>query len=164
MLAAIDHLLRRCVMSYVLIGSFPKCCGMRGVRAAKNCLRAALWFILAGTPLSALPADAASPAESRSAPQITTPLKALVSEALQNNPEHQAARKEREAAQHRVAPAGALDDPMVEAGFINVPANSPRFDREDMTMKMIGLSQRFPYPGKRGLRQDVATKDAETVG
>ena len=148
-------------MSFVLIESFPKCCGMR---AAKNYVRAALWFIVAGMPVAALPADSSTPAESRSAPPITTPLKELVSEALQNNPEIQAARKEREAAQHRVAPAGALDDPMVEAGFINVPANSPRFDREEMTMKMIGLSQRFPYPGKRGLRQDVATKDAETVG
>ena len=151
-------------MSFVPIESFPKWGGLRGTRAAKNYVRAALWFIIAGMPMPALAADAASPAESRSAPQITTPLKALVSEALQNNPEIQAARKEREAAQHRVAPAGALDDPMLEGGFLNVPTNSLRFDREEMTMKMIGLSQRFPYPGKRGLRQDVATKDAETVG
>ncbi|MEK7834838.1 MAG: TolC family protein, partial [Pseudomonadota bacterium] len=151
-------------MSFVPIESFPKCCGIREARAAKNCLHAALWFIVAGMPLSALPADSSTPPESRSAPQITTPLKDLVSEALQNNPEIQAARKEREASQHRVTPAGALDDPMLEAGFLNVPTNSLRFDREEMTMKMIGLSQRFPYPGKRGLRQDVATKDAETVG
>ena len=151
-------------MSFVPIESFPKWGGLRGTRAAKNYVRAALWFIIAGMPMPALAADAASPAESRSAPQITTPLKALVSEALQNNPEIQAARKEREAAQHRVAPAGALDDPMLEAGFINVPTNSLRFDREDMTMKMIGLSQRLPYPGKRGLRQDVAARDADAVG
>src|SRR3972149_10090240 len=116
MLAAVDHSLRRCVMSFVPIESFPKGGGLRGTRAAKNYVRAALWFIIAGMPMPALAADAASPAESRSAPQITTPLKALVSEALQNNPEIQAARKERGAAQHRVAPAGALDDPAVEGG------------------------------------------------
>jgi len=151
-------------MSFVPIESFPKRGELRGARAAKNYVRAALWFIIAGTPMAALPADSSTPAEPRSAPQITTPLKALVSEALQNNPEIQAARKEREAAQHRIAPAGAFDDPMLEAGFINLPINSLRFDREEMTMKMIGLSQRFPYPGKRGLRQSVATQDAETVG
>ncbi len=151
-------------MSFVPIESFPKCRGMRAARAARDYLRAALCLIVAGMPVPALPADAPTPSESRSAPQITTPLKALVAEALQNNPEIQAARKEREASQHRVSPAGALDDPMLEAGFLNVPTNSLRFDREEMTMKMIGLSQRFPYPGKRGLRQDVATKDAETVG
>jgi cobalt-zinc-cadmium efflux system outer membrane protein len=88
---------------------------------------------------------------------------ALVAEALATNPEIQAARREREAAQLRILPAGALDDPMLEFGVLNVPTNSLRFDREDMTMKMIGLSQRFPYPGKRDLRQDVATKDAETI-
>ena len=40
----------------------------------------------------------------------------------------------------------------------------PLFNREDMTMKMIGLSQRLPFPGKRGLRKDVAAKDAEAIG
>lgn len=88
----------------------------------------------------------------------------LVAEALQNNPDILAAGKERDAAQHRILPAGALDDPMLEAGIINLPVESLSFNREDMTMKMIGLSQRFPYPGKRGLRQDVAAKDAESVG
>lgn len=96
--------------------------------------------------------------------QRAIPLGDLIKEALQNNPEIQAARKERDAARQRIAPAGALDDPMLEAGVINLPANSLRFDREDMTMKMIGLSQRFPYPGKRGLRQDVAARDAESAG
>ena len=88
----------------------------------------------------------------------------LVAEALQNNPEIQAAQQEREAARLRISPAQALDDPMLEAGVINLPTNSLRFDRDGMTMKMIGLSQRLPYPGKRGLRQDVATRDAETIG
>lgn len=30
-------------------------------------------------------------------------------------------------------------------------------------MKMIGLSQRYPFPGKRGLRKEVASKDAEAI-
>lgn len=30
-------------------------------------------------------------------------------------------------------------------------------------MKMIGLSQRLPFPGKRGLRKEVASKDAEAI-
>ncbi len=97
------------------------------------------------------------------AAQGTTPIQAVVREALQNNPEIRAAARERDAAQQRVAPAGTLDDPMLEAGVLNVPTNSFRFDREDMTMKMIGLSQRFPYPGKRGLRQDVASRDADSA-
>jgi cobalt-zinc-cadmium efflux system outer membrane protein len=91
-------------------------------------------------------------------------LQELVAEALRNSPEIRAAGNERLAAQHRVSPAGALDDPMLEAGVLNAPLrSSDTFRREDMTMKMLGLSQKFPFPGKRDLRQDVAAKDAESV-
>lgn len=90
-------------------------------------------------------------------------LRALLTEALRNNPEIRAAGNEREAAEERVSPAGALDDPMLEVGVVNAPLASQAFRREDMTMKMLGLSQTFPYPGKRGLRRDVAAKDAESV-
>ena len=90
-------------------------------------------------------------------------LKQLIAESLNNNPEIKAALNEKEAARHRVSPAGALDDPMLEAGLLNVPATSWRLNREDMTMKMLGLSQRLPYPGKRALRREVAAKDAESV-
>jgi outer membrane protein TolC len=91
------------------------------------------------------------------------PLREAVAEALKNNPEIPAAKQEQEAARQRIAPAGALDDPMLEAGVVNLPVESLRFNREDMTMKMIGLSQRFPYAGKRALRQDVAVKEAEAM-
>jgi outer membrane protein TolC len=46
---------------------------------------------------------------------------------------------------------------------INAPLRSQAFRREDMTMKMLGLSQKIPFPGKRDLRQGVAAKDAEAV-
>ena len=94
----------------------------------------------------------------------STLLASLVSEALENNPEIRAALRERDAASQRIAPAAALDDPVLEAGVINAPLASSPFNREDMTMKMIGLSQRLPFPGKRGLREAVAAKDAEGVG
>jgi outer membrane protein TolC len=32
-----------------------------------------------------------------------------------------------------------------------------------MTMKMLGIAQRIPFPGKRALRQQVAERDAQTV-
>jgi len=91
-------------------------------------------------------------------------LGSLIGEALQNNPELRAAAKETEAAGERVRPAGALEDPMLEAGLLNVPIQPFRLNREDMTMKMLGLSQKLPYPGKRALREQVAAKDAETLG
>ena len=88
----------------------------------------------------------------------------LVAEAIARNPEIQAAARERDAARQRIRPAGALDDPMLEAGVINVPVPSWSFRTEDMTMQMLGLSQRLPYPGKRDLRAEVASKEAVVVG
>ncbi len=93
----------------------------------------------------------------------TDVLARLVATALENNPELNALDNERRAARHRIAPAGALDDPMLEAGIVNLPVESWRFNREDMTMKMIGMSQRLPYPGKRELRTQIATKEAGTA-
>lgn len=106
------------------------------------------------------PATAAAPLTARE----PATLRRLIAEALQNNPEIRAARKELDAASQRIAPAGALDDPMLEAGVLNVPTRTFSFTREDMTMKMLGLSQRFPYPGKRALKREVAEKDAESLG
>ena len=152
-------------MSSVQFGAFPGWCHLRVVRMSPGrYLQAVLWSVAAGLLLPALAAEPSRAAEPRPPVHSAAPLADVVAEALQNNPDIHAAARELDAARSRVSPAGALDDPMLEAGFINVPTNSLRFDREDMTMKMIGLSQRLPYPGKRGLRQDVATRDAETVG
>ncbi|MBI2959724.1 MAG: TolC family protein [Betaproteobacteria bacterium] len=90
-------------------------------------------------------------------------LQELIDEALKNNPEITAAAHERDAARHRISPAGALEDPMLEAGFVNLPTDTWRFNAEDMTMKMLGVAQKLPYPGKRALRQDVAAKNAESA-
>ncbi|MEX2150145.1 MAG: TolC family protein [Steroidobacteraceae bacterium] len=86
-----------------------------------------------------------------------------MAEALANNPEIAAARDELDAARQRVPAAGALDDPMMEFGVINAPLESLSLRREDMTMKMLGLGQRLPFPGKRGLRRAVAAADAESI-
>lgn len=110
------------------------------------------FFIVALGLWLALPAAAQAP---------DTLLRALAAEAAENNPDVHAARREVEAARHRVSPAAALDDPMLEAGVVNLPAESLSFRKEDMTMKMIGISQRLPYPGKRALRRDVAEKEVE---
>jgi len=118
--------------------------------------------VYAGIALLVL-AIAAAPA--RGAPEAAreAQLDELVAEAVRGNPEIQAARREWEAAQNRVSPAGALDDPMLEAGVVNLPVQSLSLRREDMTMKMIGLAQRLPYPGKRTLRREMAEKEAEAA-
>jgi cobalt-zinc-cadmium efflux system outer membrane protein len=111
--------------------------------------------------IAALTLLLALPAAAQEAPDGG--LTALLAEAVENNPDIQAARRELAAARSRVSPAAALDDPMLEAGVVNLPAESLSFRREDMTMKMIGITQRLPYPGKRALRRELAEKQAEAV-
>lgn len=90
-------------------------------------------------------------------------LRSLAAEAAESNADIQAARREVDAARNRVSPAAALDDPMLELGVLNVPAESLSLRKEDMTMKMVGLAQRLPYPGKRALRREVAEKELEAA-
>jgi len=86
----------------------------------------------------------------------------LVEEALQNNPEILAAKKKWEVFKEKVPQAFALEDPMFGFGIINLPTNFS-FRDEDMTMKELSLSQKFPFPGKRSLMKEMAEKEAESV-
>jgi len=89
-------------------------------------------------------------------------LEELIEEALQNNPEILAQKKRREVFKEKVPQAFALEDPMVGFGIISLPTNFS-FKDEDMTMKEISISQRFPFPGKRPLMREMAEKEAEAV-
>ena len=95
----------------------------------------------------------------------TTPLKLndLVEEALNKNPDILAAKSKWEVFKERPPQAGSLDDPMVGLGIVNLPTDTFSFRQEDMTMKEISLTQRLPYPGKRGLRSEMAQKEAEAA-
>ena len=98
-----------------------------------------------------LPAEAASSAE-------PLRIELLVAEALKQNPEIEAARHRWEAAKERAPQAAALDDPELKIELFNTPENL-NVTRTENTI--FGLSQRFPYPGKRGLKESMAVKEAE---
>jgi outer membrane protein TolC len=94
----------------------------------------------------------------------TTPLKSLVEEALEKNPEILRAKAEWEAATKRPSQAGSLPDPIVGVGWRNV-----RFDRITLTedpnsMVTFSFSQEFPFPGKLSLREQIAKEEAQAQG
>jgi len=84
----------------------------------------------------------------------------LVQEAMERSPKILAARERHSALKEKIPQAGALEDPMLGFGVVNLPNNFD-FNQEDMTMKEISVSQKFPFPGKRGLSEEVAAKEAE---
>ena len=87
-------------------------------------------------------------------------LSEVVTEALANNPELQVARQRWRAAQERPAQAAALDDPEFKVELFNYPE---RLNPDASANTIFGLSQRYPYPGKRALKKNLALKDVEIV-
>jgi cobalt-zinc-cadmium efflux system outer membrane protein len=86
----------------------------------------------------------------------------LVDEALQNNPEISAVKIKWEIFKEKIPQSYALEDPMFGFGIVSLPTNFS-FKDEDMTMKEFSISQKFPFPGKRPLMKEMASKEAEAV-
>src|SRR5438128_9760038 len=82
----------------------------------------------------------------------------LLREAREKNPDLKAATAHMRAAQSGVAPAGALDDPMLMVQLWNTPADF------STVPVMVQLSQNLPLGGKRGARADAARADAAMAG
>lgn len=94
-----------------------------------------------------------------------TPLATLVEEAQQSNPEIQAATHAAQAAHHAVRQAGALPDTQLMLQHLSV--GSPRpfagYTNSDFAYIGLGAAQEFPWPGKRALRMQVASAQADAM-
>jgi outer membrane protein, heavy metal efflux system len=82
----------------------------------------------------------------------------LLREAREKNPDLKAATARVRAAQSGVAPAGALDDPMLMVQLWNAPVDF------STVPVMVQLSQNVPLGGKRGARTEAALADAAMAG
>lgn len=89
------------------------------------------------------------------------PVEELVNLALNRSPSVAALRARLEASKERIAPAGALPDPMVEAMLQDI--NFPEITVGDMDMSMVGVEYRqgLPFPGKRKARREAARAESE---
>jgi cobalt-zinc-cadmium efflux system outer membrane protein len=65
---------------------------------------------------------------------------------------------------NEIAPQNSsLPDPVLSLGAMNFPWDNFDRNQENMTQLKLGISQVFPYPGKLGLREDVADFEAEAA-
>jgi outer membrane protein TolC len=94
-----------------------------------------------------------------SAVPIEPRLKQAIDRALAENPDIAEMEHRIAAARERVPQAGALPDPLLTVGALNVPVSSFSFDDEDMTMKMVSLEQMLPARGKRDAAERLAEAD-----
>lgn len=83
--------------------------------------------------------------------------------AVSNNP-GLAEMRARYEAFNQIAPQQAsLPDPVVSFNAMNLPWDDFDRNQENMTMLQVGVSQMFPYPGKLGLREEIALFEAEAA-
>ena len=99
-------------------------------------------------------------------------LDSLIVRAQSINPTIRATASRVDAARARLGPAASWPDPMLMAGIENLPLgkeSSPSAmsgmtsstGPDPMTMRMIGVSQTIPYPGKLSLQRRAAERDVE---
>jgi outer membrane protein TolC len=91
-------------------------------------------------------------------------LQALITESLQANAEVKQMRSLHTASKETIKPAGALEDPEVGFTLKDIPTDNWAQNVEPMTQKMLELSQKVPFWGKRRLRSEVAEEQARSDG
>ncbi len=111
---------------------------------------------LVGLVISALAPPCALSAASPPRDELALP--ELIQEALEKNPEIQAARNQWEASAKRIDQARALDDPTLQVQLWNFPES---FNVTQTGNAIFGLSQKLPYPGKLALKGEVASRSAD---
>lgn len=92
-------------------------------------------------------------------------LSQLIEEAQQKNPGVQAALHGQLSARHAQRGAGALPDTQIVVQQLNV--GSPRpfagYTNNDFAFIGLGMAQEIPWPGKRGLRSEIAGREARSA-
>jgi len=89
------------------------------------------------------------------------PVHRYIDAAFANNPSLDGMRERIRMKENAAIKAGALDDPKLRMGILNVPTKSWDFREEDMTGKEIALSQMFPWPGMRKTRTEMVLREKE---
>ncbi len=108
--------------------------------------------------------DAPAARVERESPSARQPLDLgeLVKEALANNPSIQAAQETAASRKARIPSEAALPDPMLSFQTMGniVPPTLMRGDPS--SGRSYGIQQEFPFPGKRGLKEKIASTEAGT--
>ncbi len=118
----------------------------------------ALFLVLCFTGTLGLSA----PLRAQSSGNLPPDLQILINEALKANAEVKQMASLAGAAKETIKPAGALEDPTVSFAMTNIPTDTWAMNQDPMTQKMLELSQKFPFPGKRRLRSEVAAEQAKS--
>lgn len=118
-------------------------------------------FVAVTGAVMALAAISTSIAAQGPTPPALT-LERILAEALAANPGIMAATARVVSERANAAGTGRLPDPHLMIGAMSVRASTLGFS-EDMSQKVVGVTQRLPYPGKLALERDAATSRIEAA-
>lgn len=90
-------------------------------------------------------------------------LQPLIDEALKNNRELLTTQAKWKTSTHKISQSTSLPDPMVMIGYQNEGWNKYTYGAMEGSQWMYSASQTFPFYGKRALKGEMATKDAEST-
>ncbi|HEX5646713.1 MAG TPA: TolC family protein [Nitrospira sp.] len=118
-----------------------------------------MWSVLViGIPTLLLAPWSVQGAEERGVSEPRVNLAGLIRELEDGSPEIKAARRRWEAAQAVVPQVQTFPDPRLQLGYQRMPMVPPVVEGA-----MYGVGQEIPFPGKLGLRGEVAQSDAERL-
>lgn len=98
------------------------------------------------------------------APATDAVLEQLIADTAARNPEIAQSRAAVEAEERRVPQAGALPDPVLSLGIQNDGFRGIEIGKVETSFYSIMATQAFPFPGKRGLREQVASIEKQRSG
>ena len=96
--------------------------------------------------------------------QETLSLRGIIEEAKNNNLELQALRRNIKAKEAKARAEGVLDDPSFRIEMEDLSRDNPFPSPGNAMQTKYGISQMFPYPGKRSLQKDIALKEILMAG
>jgi outer membrane protein TolC len=111
----------------------------------------------AGLPAAAMAQETAEPAS----PGAGLRLEALLDSVALRNPRLRAVEASAAAAATRVAEASTLPDPVLQLGVMNFGIPDLNTDMPNSMVPSVQLMQTLPFPGKLGLRGEIAEASME---
>ena len=167
-------------MSQVNSFAAAQCAGHQGLTVDPKPFGVALVIVVALATFAAsanLSAQASEVVRSPSSRTLadSANLDSLTAAALRTSPLIKAAVARVDAARHLVAPAAAWSDPTLTAGVVNLPLGkepstisahgtpTPNNGPDPMTMRVIGVTQTIPYPGKLKLERAIAQHNVDAA-
>jgi len=90
-------------------------------------------------------------------------LQQLIDEALKNNHDLISSELKVNTSKYRIPQAGSLPDPMFMVGYQNEGYDKYNYGTSPDAQWMYSLSQMFLFPGKRPLKEKMATRESESL-